>query len=68
MGQTVDVACFALKQEILLCKLVLLIVLLQEACILTGSVIASTVLSQSGKRIILVQGLLWLLFCFLFFF
>lgn len=62
MGHAVDVACFTLKQEIPLCRLVSLIVVLQEACILTGSVIALTVLSQSGERIRLVQALLRLFF------
>lgn len=62
MGHAVDITCFTLKQEIPLCSLVSLIVPLQEACLLTGSVIALRVLSQSGKKTILVQGLLWLFF------
>lgn len=62
MGHAVEVACFSWKQEITLCNFVVLIALLQNAGILTGLVIALTVLFQSGKRIILVQGLLWLFF------
>lgn len=62
MGLAVDVACLTLKQEIPLCMLVLMIVLLQEICTITGSVIALNILTQRGKRIILVQGPLWLIF------
>lgn len=62
MGHAVDVACFTLKQKITLCRLVLLIVLLQKVCIQTVPVIALRLLSQNGKRIILVKGLLCLFF------
>lgn len=50
-GHAVDVACFTWKQEIKLCSLVLLIALLQNDGILTGLVIALTVLFQSRKRL-----------------
>lgn len=57
-----DVVCFTWIQKITPCSLVLLIALLKNAGILTGLVIALTVLFQSRKKIILVQRLLWLFF------
>lgn len=50
MEHTIDVACFTTIQEIQLCRFVVLVIIPQQAWVLTGSVIALTVLSQSKNN------------------